>query len=61
MKLQDKLTISDLADSEFQGKRVLIRVDFNVPQNKETLAIENTAVRLYQILMCPMKSDDGLG
>ena len=45
MKLQDKLKISDLADSEFEGKRVLIRVDFNVPQDKQTGAITNTAVR----------------
>jgi 3-phosphoglycerate kinase len=31
MSLSNKLTITDLEDSAFKGKRVLIRVDFNVP------------------------------
>lgn len=26
-----KLVISDIPDSEFDGKRVFVRVDFNVP------------------------------
>ena len=33
-----KLSIRDL---DLSGKRVLIRVDFNVPQDKETGAITN--------------------
>ncbi len=32
----DKLTVRDI---EVGGKRVLLRVDFNVPLNKETGAI----------------------
>src|SRR5512137_1253957 len=35
-----KLTIKDLKD--LRGKRALIRVDFNVPQDKTTGAITNT-------------------
>lgn len=35
MSLSKKLTISDLDDAEFKGKRVLVRVDFNVPMNGE--------------------------
>jgi len=31
MSLSKKLTITDLPDSAFSGKRVLVRVDFNVP------------------------------
>jgi phosphoglycerate kinase len=31
MSLSKKLTISDLPDHAFEGKRVLVRVDFNVP------------------------------
>ena len=35
----NKLTI---ADADCNGKRVLMRVDFNVPQDKKTGAITNT-------------------
>ena len=44
--LTNKLTITDLADEEFQDKRVLIRVDFNVPQAEDG-SITNTAVRPF--------------
>ena len=30
-----KKSIADLHDSELKGKRVLVRVDFNVPQDKQ--------------------------
>lgn len=43
MSLSKKLTISDLDDSSFKGKRVLVRVDFNVPMNGEG-KITNPAV-----------------
>eukprot|EP00727_Mastigamoeba_balamuthi_P009282 m51a1_g4977 putative glyceraldehyde-3-phosphate dehydrogenase + kinase (762) ;mRNA; f:27597-30290 len=33
-KMGNKKKLSDLADSEISGKRVLMRVDFNVPQDK---------------------------
>jgi hypothetical protein len=41
MSLSNKLSITDL---DLKGKRVLIRVDFNVPLDKE-LKITNPAVR----------------
>lgn len=43
MSLSKKLTISDLDDSAFKGKRVLVRVDFNVRQDGEG-KITNPAV-----------------
>jgi hypothetical protein len=42
MSLSNKLSISDL---DLKGKRVLIRVDFNVPQQDGK--ITNPAVRHY--------------
>jgi phosphoglycerate kinase len=42
MSLSNKLSISDL---DLKGKRVLIRVDFNVPQQDGK--ITNPAVRDY--------------
>ncbi|KAJ2801283.1 phosphoglycerate kinase, partial [Coemansia furcata] len=39
MSISNKLSIKDVA---VKGKRVLVRVDFNVPQNKE-LKITNNA------------------
>src|SRR5262245_16305186 len=38
-KMMPKLSIDQL---DLKGKRVLMRVDFNVPQDKTTLAITNT-------------------
>ena len=35
----NKVTVNDI---DFTGKRVLMRVDFNVPQDKKTGAITNT-------------------
>lgn len=43
MSLSSKKTITDISDSEIAGKKVLIRVDFNVPQDKTTGAITNNA------------------
>lgn len=40
MSLSNKLSITDV---DLKGKRVLIRVDFNVPQDKTTLEITNPA------------------
>ncbi|KAL1413041.1 phosphoglycerate kinase [Vanrija albida] len=40
MSLSSKLSITDV---DLKGKRVLIRVDFNVPQDKKTLEITNPA------------------
>ncbi|MFA5097763.1 MAG: phosphoglycerate kinase [Candidatus Margulisiibacteriota bacterium] len=34
-----KKSVADLKDSELKGKRVLVRVDFNVPRDKKTGAI----------------------
>ena len=34
-------TFQTLRDFDLSGKRVLMRVDFNVPQDKATLAITN--------------------
>ncbi|KAH9816795.1 phosphoglycerate kinase [Melampsora americana] len=43
MSLSSKKTITDISDTEISGKKVLIRVDFNVPQDKSTGAITNNA------------------
>jgi phosphoglycerate kinase len=40
MSLSNKLSIKDV---DLKGKRVLIRVDFNVPQDKKTGEITNPA------------------
>lgn len=40
MSLSSKLAITDV---DLKGKRVLIRVDFNVPQDKTTSEITNPA------------------
>ena len=38
--------MQDISTYNFKGKRVLIRVDFNVPMNKETLEVtDNTRIR----------------
>lgn len=41
--LSSKQTITDVPDSDIADKRVLIRVDFNVPQDKSSGAITNNA------------------
>jgi hypothetical protein len=43
-------TIKDLGDSNYQGKRVFIRVDFNVPQDKKTGAITDD-MRIVEVLL----------
>ncbi|OAV86422.1 hypothetical protein PTTG_29915, partial [Puccinia triticina 1-1 BBBD Race 1] len=43
MSLSSKKTITDLPAGEIKGKRVLIRVDFNVPQDKTSGQITNNA------------------
>ncbi|KAA1130749.1 phosphoglycerate kinase [Puccinia graminis f. sp. tritici] len=42
-RLSSKKTITDLPAGEIKGKRVLIRVDFNVPQDKTSGQITNNA------------------
>lgn len=41
--LSSKKTITDISNADISGKKVLIRVDFNVPQDKSTGAITNNA------------------
>jgi hypothetical protein len=50
MSLSNKLSITDL---DIKGKRVLIRVDFNVPQQDGK--ITNPAVRPIDALNLPMR------
>jgi phosphoglycerate kinase len=40
-----KKTIRDLADSEIRGKRALVRVDFNVPLDREGNVSDDTRIR----------------
>ena len=35
----NKKSIADLTEKDLRGKRVLVRVDFNVPQDKTTGAV----------------------
>ena len=37
-------------DVDVSGKKVLLRCDFNVPQDKETGAITNSVRLIYQFL-----------
>ncbi|MBE0602226.1 MAG: phosphoglycerate kinase, partial [Deltaproteobacteria bacterium] len=34
-----KKCVSDLSDAQLRGKRVLVRVDFNVPMDKKTKTV----------------------
>jgi len=45
MSLSKKLGLDDIDASKIAGKRVLMRVDFNVPLHKETLQVTD-ATRL---------------
>ena len=41
-----KKSVKDLSDAELKGKRVFVRCDLNVPQNKETLEVtDDTRIR----------------
>jgi len=40
-----KKTIEDLKDSQLEGRRVLVRVDFNVPLNEELEITDNTRIK----------------
>ena len=41
-----KKSVKDLSDAELKGKKVLVRCDLNVPQNKETLEVtDDTRIR----------------
>merc|ERR1711871_999474 len=41
-----KRSVKDLTDAELKGKRVFVRCDLNVPQNKETLEVtDDTRIR----------------
>jgi phosphoglycerate kinase len=40
-----KKTIRDLPDAAFRGKRALVRVDFNVPLDKERRVTDDTRIR----------------
>ena len=41
-----KKSVKDLSDADLKGKRVFVRCDLNVPQNKETLEVtDDTRIR----------------
>lgn len=40
-----KLTLDDLADSDLRGRRVLVRVDYNVPLNERQEVTDDTRIR----------------
>jgi hypothetical protein len=57
MSLSSKLTITDVS---LKGEKVLIRVDFNVPQDKKTNEITNPAVSQRPrscFMQVPMEQD----
>ena len=41
----NKLTVRDLAAEQLRGKRALVRVDFNVPLDKERHVTDDTRIR----------------
>jgi len=41
----NKLTVRDLAPEQLRGKRALVRVDFNVPLDKERKVTDDTRIR----------------
>src|SRR5688500_8294477 len=41
----NKLTVRDLAAEQLRGKRALVRVDFNVPLDKERRVTDDTRIR----------------
>jgi len=45
MPVLGKLTLSDLQDSELTGKRVLVRVDFNVPLDRSQQVTDDKRIR----------------